>query len=73
MTKKFEESVLEEQARKQNGCEAETQGEAADRQEAKTASKPTEDATVTLFRGDGEGGVPRILLKRIHLVDVINK
>ena len=42
MTKKFEKRKLEklkrrkreEQARKRNGCEAETQGEAADRQEA---------------------------------------
>ena len=35
------------------------QGEAADHQEAETASEPTEDATVTLVHGDGEGGVHR--------------
>ena len=65
--------MQEEEARKRNGCEAEMQGEAADRQEAQTASEPTEDATVTLVHGDGEGCVPGILLNRIHLVDVINK
>ena len=65
----------EEQARKRNGYEAETQGEVADRQEAGTTSEPTEDATVTLVHGNGEGKAvsPGILLNRIDLVNVINK
>ena len=29
-----------------------------DHQEAETAGEPTEDATVMLVHGDGEGGVP---------------
>ena len=67
MTKKFEGKKIgemkkrkkEEKAQKRTGCEAETQGEVADHQEVETASKPTEDATVTLVHGDGKGGVPR--------------
>ena len=66
MTKKFEEREIEEmmkrrkeeKAPKRTGCEAETQGEAADHQEVETAGEPTEDATVTLVHGDGKGGCP---------------
>ena len=60
MTKRFEEREIEElkkrkkekQARKRNGCEAETQGEAGDHQET------TKDATVTLVHEECKGGDP---------------
>ena len=64
---------LEKEARKQNRCEAETQGAAADHQEVGTAGKPLDDPTETQVHGDDEGGVPPpgFLRNQIHFLDVI--